>query len=565
MGGIQRFTLRRIRVREECAMATVKLSQALALAQADLQTGRLNEAQAICEAVIQVAPEEAEAHRLLGLTVLAQGYHDQAAVMLQQAAELGATWICYDNLSYVLKVIGRFEEAEAAARQAMSLAPYEDTVLCNLAAALQAQGRLEEASECYRQALNRTARATIHSSSLFCEQYRPDVTLARLARSHAEWDLRYGVPLAASLPRHENTPALARPLRLGFVSPDFGAHPVGYFLAGLLENLDQRDCHTVCYSDRLQASAAAWLDVRGLPDEALATQIRRDRIDILFDLAGHTGCNRMLVFARRPAPIQITWLGYVGTTGLSAMNYLLADRHEVPEGAERYYRERVLRMPEGYVCYQPPSDSPAVGPLPALGRGHVTFASFSSPAKINARVAALWSQVLQRVPGSRLMLKYCGFDAANTRRRVLDLFAAHQIASDRLSLEGWSPRAELLKCYNEVDLALDPFPYGGGLTTCEALWMGVPVLTCPGETFASRHALSHLSSVGFTETVARSPEHLVDLAADWAGDFGRLAAVRARLREQVAASPLCDAPRFAADFARLLRQAWRRWCERSQF
>jgi protein O-GlcNAc transferase len=572
MGGSQRFTLHRMRVREKRAMATVKLSQALALVEADLQTGRLDEAQAICQAVLQAAPEEPEAHRLLALTVFSLGHHDQAAVMLEEAAARSDRWICYDNLSYVLKVVGRFEEAEAASRRALALAPEEDTVLCNLATALQALGRLEEASEYYRQALQRTARPTIHSSALLCAQYRPDVSLEGLARAHADWNLRYGVPLAASGPTHTNTRDPHRPLRLGFVSPDFGGHPVGYFLAGLLENLDRRQWHTVCYSDRdvldrmterLRAASDVWHDVRRLPHEALAAQIRHEQIDILFDLAGHTSANRLLVFARKPAPIQVTWLGYVGTTGLSAIDYLLADRHQVPEGSERYYHETVLRMPEGYVCYLPPAEAPAVGPLPAATAGHVTFGSFSSPSKINAQVVALWSQVLGRVPHARLVLKYCGFDAPNTRRRLLDMFAAHQIAPDRLILEGWSPRAEALARYNQIDLALDPFPYGGGLTTCEALWMGVPVITCPQETFASRHALSHLSSVRFTETVAQTREQYVELAAAWAGDLPRLAATRARLREQVARAPLCDAPRFAADFSALLRHVWHRWCAAS--
>lgn len=550
-------------------MAKLKLSEALVLVQADLQSGRLAEAQAICQAVLSAVPDDPEAHRLYALTELAQGHNDRALQLLQQAAELGSTWICHDNLSYVLKIIGRFEEAEAAARQALALAPHEDTVLCNLAAALQAQGRLDEASQYYRAALKRSAKATIHSSALCCEQYRPDVSLAHLAAAHAEWDLRHAVPLALSRPGHANTPQPDRPLRLGFVSPDFGTHPVGYFLAGLLEHLDRGQWHTVAYSDRakldvmterLHSAAGSWLDVRGLSDEALAAQIRRDRIDVLFDLAGHTGFNRLLVFARKPAPLQVTWLGYVGTTGLSAMDYLLADRHQVPDGADRFYRERVLRMPEGYACYQPPSHAPAVGPLPARSRGWVTFGSFNSPAKINPAVAAVWAEILNRVPGSKLMLKYCGLDAPATRRRILELFTSRGIAEDRLFLAGWSPPTELLAWYNQIDLALDPFPYGGGLTTCEALWMGVPVVTCPGETFASRHSLSHLSSSRFTETVARSYQDYVDLAVAWAEDLPRLGAVRMSLRPQMSRSPICDAPRFAVDFSHQIRTAWRHWC-----
>ena len=312
----------------------------------------------------------------------------------------------------------------------------------------------------------------------------------------------------------------------------------------------------------LEKLAGGWRQLGGVSDDALAELIRRDGVDVLFDLAGHTASNRLLVFARKPAPVQVSWLGYVGTTGLSAMDYLLADRHQVPEGAERHYREQVLRMPEGYVCYLPAPEAPAVGPLPALEAGHVTFGSFNNPAKINASVAALWWRVLRGVPGSRLVLKYCGFLAPKTSRRFHEMFAAEGIGPDRLELHDWSDRAGLLAFYNRIDLALDPFPYSGGLPTCEALWMGVPVLTWPGETFGSRHSLSHLSSVGLDGTVARDPDHYVDLAEQWARDLPRLAAVRAGLREQMAASPLCDARRFTADFSALLRGVWRQWCRR---
>jgi len=472
----------------------------------------------------------------------------------------------------VLKAVGRFEEAEAAARRALAISPDEPGAMCNLAAALQAEGRLDEAGRCFRQSLAVAPdQPIIRSCALVCEQYRPDATLGELAAAHAEWDRRHAAPLAAAWRPHRNTPDPERPLRLGFVSPDFGAHPVGYFLEGVLENLDPQAWHTLCYSDRLkidemtarlQAAAGTWHDVRGVSDQDLAERIRNDRVDILFDLAGHTAGNRLLVFARKPAPIQVTWLGYVGTTGLSAIDYLLADRHQVAEGLERYYREQVLRMPEGYVCYLPPPEAPEVGPLPAAQNGRVTFASFNNPAKINRAVAAVWAEILRRVPGSRLILKYCGYCAPKTHRRFLEIFAAQGIGESQLELRDWSARRELLALYNEVDLGLDPFPYGGGLTTCEALWMGVPVITCPGQTFGSRHSLSHLSSVGLTGTIARDLDDYVALAARWAEDLPRLGSVRAGLRPQMAASTLCDSRRFTADFAAVLRGVWRKWCRR---
>jgi predicted O-linked N-acetylglucosamine transferase (SPINDLY family) len=303
---------------------------------------------------------------------------------------------------------------------------------------------------------------------------------------------------------------------------------------------------------RFQAAATEWRDVIGISDERLAKQIRADGIDILFDLAGHTAHNRLLVFARKPAPIQITWIGYEGTTGLAAMDYLLADRHVVPEGTEHYYRERVLRMPDGYLCYDPPEAAPPVGPPPSSTKGYATFGSFNNPAKITAEVVAVWAEILRRAPNSRLTLKFRGLGDPTVKRRYLDLFASHGVAPQRLELLPWSPHAEHLAAYQQVDVALDPFPFSGSATTCQALWMGVPVITCPRETFASRHSLSHLSNVGLTETIARDFDEYVELAVSLTGDRPRLAALRAGLRQRMAASPLCDGKRFAANLASIL-------------
>jgi predicted O-linked N-acetylglucosamine transferase (SPINDLY family) len=259
-----------------------------------------------------------------------------------------------------------------------------------------------------------------------------------------------------------------------------------------------------------------------------------------------------LVFARKPAPVEITWIGYEGTTGLAAMDYLLADRHVLPEGAEQFYRERVLRMPDGYLCYDPPADSPPPSPPPSLQKGFATFGSFNNPAKITAEVVAVWAEILRRAPAARLTMKYRGLDEPGLRSRYLDLFASHGIEPQRLELLPWSSYAEYLAAYQQVDVALDPFPFSGSATTCEALWMGVPVVTCPGETFASRHSLSHLSNLGLTETIAANLDQYVDRAISLAGDLPRLAELRSGLRQRMAASALCDGSRFAAHLASLL-------------
>ena len=617
-------------------MATI--SQALAIALAHHQAGRLDLAEEIFRRVLAIEPESADAHFNLATVLLEQGKLDQAIACYENLVRLkpddaqafnnlGNAWRqrgdpekavqCYrraleldprearaeNNLGLALQAMGRVEEGIACYQRAIQKRPdfagahynlagawrdqgrlgaaaacYEKALALepdflearyNLGNAYKEQGRLEEAIGCYEEALRlRPQAAWIHDNLLLSLHYRPGVTSAELARAHADYDRRHAQPLRAQWRPHENDRNPERPLQLGFVSPDLGSHPVARFLVATLENLDRGRCQAVCYSDRtkvdemttrLRAAASGWRDTAGLPDEQLAEQIRADHVDILFDLAGHTAGNRLLVFARKPAPIQIAWIGYPGTTGLEAMDYVLGDRYQVLPEEEPYYSERVLRMPDGYVCFDPPREAPPVGELPALVKGHVTFGSFNAPPKVNPQLVSVWAQILRRLPSAELILAYRGFDDPGAGSRVRGLFQEHGVAPDRLRLFGFSPRAALLDRYNEIDVALDTIPYSGGATTCEALWMGVPVVTCPGETFASRHSLSHLSTAGLTETIAHDLDHYVELAVRLAADLPRLAQLRANLRQRVAQSPLCNAPRFAENFTNLLRHIWRNW------
>ena len=337
----------------------------------------------------------------------------------------------------------------------------------------------------------------------------------------------------------------------------------------IVEDLGRQGQEIVCYSDRIfpdevtrrfQTTAALWHDVAGMSDEALAQQIGADRVDILFDLAGHTARNRLLVFARKPAPVQITWAGYQGTTGLRTMDYLLAGRHDVPESVEPHYAEKILRLPHAYACFEPPPEAPPCGPLPAREAGSVTFASCSNPAKITADVVALSARILNHLPRARLILKYRGLDDPGTRRRLEELFAAHRVTPQRVQLLPPQDFSRRFDWYQQADMVLDTFPYSGSMTSCEALWMGVPVITWPSLTFAGRQTMGHLRAVGFTETIARDPDDYVRIAVALAHDLPRLAAIRGGLRGQMAASPLCDGPRLAADLLALLREVWRRRC-----
>jgi predicted O-linked N-acetylglucosamine transferase (SPINDLY family) len=491
---------------------------------------------------------------------------------LQRAIRLRPGWaLAHCHLASLLHAQRRLSEAEVAYRRTLELSPDNVSALNNLAAdVLNNEGRIDEARAAYRQALAlQPDRADCHSNMLLNEQYAPGVTRAGLAQAHAEWEARHGLPLRTTWRPFAQTREPDRPLRVGFVAGDFFYHPVGLFLAPILERLDRQKWPTVCYASqqkrdeltaRLTRAAGLWRWVADLDDEKLAEQARADGIDLLVDLSGHTGRNRLLTFARRPAPVQLTWMGYVGTTGLSAIDYLIADRFHVPPGWEGDYREKVLRLPDGYLCWEAPPYAPPVGPLPALASGQVTFGSFNNIAKINAEVVSIWAAVLARLPGARLVLKYHWLDDEGLRRRLTEQFAARGIAPDRLELLGSTTHVEQLQQYNRIDLALDPFPYSGGLTTCESCWMGVPVLTCPGETFASRHSLSYLSNIGLTETIVANREEYVARAVALAGDLPRLAELRAGLRGRMAGSPVCDVDRFTEHLTAAWRQAWRAWC-----
>ena len=523
--------------------------------------GKLDEAVACYRRALELKPDYAEAHNNLGDAFKDQGKLDEAVACYRRALELKPDYAeAHNNLGNALKDQGKLDEAVACYRRALELKPDYAEAHNNLGNALKDQGKLDEAVACYRRALElKPDYAEAHSNLLFALQYCTGVTPAALAEAHAEYDRRHAAPLrACHRAACEDVRDRHGRLRLGFVSPDLGRHPVGYFLVRVLENLSQEQHETICYSDRivkddlthrLQAAATQWRDVVGMSDERLAEQIRADRIDILFDLAGHTAHNRLLVFARKPAPIQITWIGYEGTTGLAAMDYLLADRHVVPQEAERHYREQVLRMPDGYVCYDPPAYAPPVGPLPALKQRICDLRQFQQSGQDHAGSrGGLGQDPPPAADGA------AGPEVSRAGRSDREAAVSRAVCRPRRGSAAAGlvavrvPYADYLATYQQVDVALDPFPFSGSATTCEALWMGVPVVTCPGETFASRHSLSHLSNVGLTETIARDLDEYVELAVSLAGDLPRLAALRAGLRERMAASPLCDGKRFASQF-----------------
>jgi protein O-GlcNAc transferase len=354
-------------------------------------------------------------------------------------------------------------------------------------------------------------------------------------------------------------------LRVGIVSGDLRDHPVGNFLEGVLANLDPKRVELFAYpttpavtdlTHRIARRFSAWKPIHALGDEAAARLIHGDGVHILLDVAGHTAHNRLPLFAWKPAPLQVSWLGYFGTTGLAAMDYVLGDPIVAPEQEDAYFCESLWRLPECYLCFTAPNVDVDVGPLPMLTRGHVTFGCFNNVAKLNDSLIRLWSAIVLSVPDSQMFLKAFQFGEPAIQERIRASFAANGIDAQRLRIEGPSSRIGHYECYNEVDIALDPFPYPGGTTSAEALWMGVPVLTKRGDRFLGHLGETIAVSAGLGEWVAGSDAEYSAKAIAFAEDVGRLKALRAKLRNQVLCSPLFDAQRFARNFENALVAMW---------
>ena len=472
-------------------------------------------------------------------------------------------------LSVVLMRLHRFTEAAVLLRDLLDQAGACVPALCNLTTALVGLGRQDEAVACARRAV---ALAPEHPAPwrALCNAlpYQAGVTSAGLLAATRTCAAR--LP-RADPPRLDNTRVRHRRLRLGLLSGTLRKHPVGWLTVAGFEHLAADEFALVCLSpnkaaddfgDRFAAIADAWIDTGSLDDVHLAQRIRALEIDVLVDLGGYGDFGRMAALAHRAAPVQIKWVGMQNhSSGLDEMDWFITDRWETPPQLAADYVEKLIYMPDGYVCYAPPIDAPATDPSPAIRRGAITYGCYNNLAKITPQVISVWSRILRQVPNSRLVLKTHQFNETTVREDMWRAFARHGIAAERVDLRGSSPHRELLRQYCDVDIILDPFPYSGGLTTCEALWMGVPTLTMPGQTFASRHSASHMCNVGLSDWVVADEDSYVAQAVARAGDLPRLARLRDGLRAQVGASALCDAPRFGAALGTALRKTWWSWCD----
>ncbi len=531
---------------------------------------KYQEAAARYQEAVRLNPDHFEAHYLLGVLLHEQGDLDGAVHHYRQALRLKPDFahIC-NNLSSALLGQGCIDEAIDCCRKAIQRQPRFAGAYVNLGTALMKQAQLRPAMAAFRQALDwEPSMAEARSNLLFCLNYDPDADSDVVFAEHQRWGQLHGsvVPPA---PPHANDPTPERRLRIGYISPDFRRHALAAYMEPVLASHDPAKVEVFCYSElgaaddvtrHFQSLAHGWRDTFRWTTAQVVDCIRNDRIDILVDLAGHTANNRLLALAHKPAPVQATWLGYMNTTGLAAVDYRLTDDVLDPPGQPVRDTEELVRLAVGFCCFRPPKDASTVTPLPALKRGSFTFGSLNGSFKHNPRVFDLWSQVLRALPTARLLM-FRDTLTANVREAVRQEFARRGIAGERLDLRQWSGAAGYLDVYGEIDVSLDTFPCTGGVTTCESLWMGVPVLSLAGVRPASRNSAAILARVGLADWAVATPEQYVAFAVGLPNEMDRLAQLRSGLRERMQAN-VSDATRFTGGLEDAYRTIWRRWCNR---
>lgn len=532
--------------------------------------GAFAEAEQRLRIVLRQQPEHDSARGALFNALYAQRRFEAAlagaADLLQRRPERADHWYAH---GLALLALGRLDDAAASFWQVLRIDPSHALAFRMLGNALHRSARIDELVELLKTGSRRfPERFDLQSFELLALNFDDRVSAAELYREHRAFGERLEQAVSPLRGPFAASRDPQRRLRVAFVSGDLSYHPVALFLLPVLERLERAAFETVCYSSgatedeftrRLRRHADAWRSVGALPDRELAEALRRDEIDIAIDLAGHSGISRLVAFAHRPAPVQVSWLGYLNTTGLSCIDYRITDAYCDPPGsAERLHCERLLRLPRSQWCYRPFLESDVQVVPPCEKNGFITFGSFNQAAKISPTVRALWARLLRRLPSARLHV--AGIPEGGATDRLRDDFAARGIDVERLVIRPHLPLADYYATFAEVDIALDTCPYSGGTTTFDALWMGVPVLTLPGERSASRSAASILGALGLREWIAASEEDYVRAAELHACDREGLALLRAGLRERLRESELTDEAAFARDFGQALRYAWTQWC-----
>lgn len=524
--------------------------------------GAYADARSLYERVLAINPQDGLTWSNLASLNIAEGRQEEAVAAAQHATQYAPQLAtAHDNLGYALFLVNRFEAAEEALLKSVTLDPKSANAWNNLGQVYQRQGRLAEAAAAYQHAVSLAPTFSLpFSNLLFCMHFGSQWSTEQIHAAHVEWGQRFD-----TAPKYVSSATFNRndKPRIALVSADLFHHPVSVFLKpliahwpydqfelGFFASVKRADDTTAWYRDQ----ADYWQDIAADSDALAARKIADWQADVLIDLGGHTGGSRIRVLSHRPAPVQISWLGYFDTTGMKSVDYLIADPVCVPPALDRFFTEKVLRLPDDFVCFAPPAGVSEPGPLPALANGYVTFGSQNQLAKVTDEVIALWARVLQAHPTARFLFQAKPFGDAGTVEIYAKKFASHGIDPARIEFQPALPQTAILDNYRRIDLALDPFPCAGGTTTCEALWMGVPVVTLIGDRFGGRHSASHLSNVGLPQFIAHDKNQYLAIVDRCASTLEGLAMVRANLRAHMRQSPLCDGIRFARNFAALLTQ-----------
>jgi len=559
-----------------------------------------------CEAALKSAPDQANVLNLLSAALLAQGKTKDGIRHLRSAIDADPSAKAHAQLGNVLAATGDFDGAIVSYRAALALEPESVEAWSTLGALLKALARYDEAEECCAAGLRLDAtnaglkytlatvmfeqarvveaiaavreslalqpdNPAVHSALLRMLSYSDTSDPADVFREHRAWAARHAAALEAAAPPHRNDRDPARRLRIGFVSPYIHKHAVTFFLESVIEHHDRAQLEIFLYADvarpddyseRLKAHGAHWRATIDLDHARLASLVREDAIDILVDLSGHTANNRLLAFARRPAPVQVNWLGFPSTTGMPSMDYRITDAWCDPPGmTEHLNSETLVRLPGIYMAWRPPDGTPAVAPLPALKNGYVTFGTFHSAFKISPAIAAWWARILERVPDSRL--RVMAVSGVSAERHMREMFERCGVRARQLEILPRLSFDDYLAAYAQVDIALDTFPYHGATTTCFSLWMGLPVVVLEGSTHASRADVSMLNNVGLPQLIGKTGDEYVDIAARLAEDLPKLAELRTKLRGMMARSPNADGRACARNLERAFREMWVTWCNKA--
>jgi protein O-GlcNAc transferase len=531
-----------------------------------LSMGRTDDALAACRKALQIQPNLAQGQNNLGNVLQILRQFDGAIAAYAKALAIQPDFVqAAYNLANTLSMAGDFDGAEAAYRRAIAIRPDLEEANNNLAVLLKDMGRIEEGIQVFDRALALRPSQNLHSGRLYSIYFHPHYSQRKIYDDHIRWNDSFARALGENIPPHGNDPSPDRKLRVGYVSPDFRNHCQSLFTIPLLTHHDHAKFEIYCYSsvprpdsltDRIRAAADVWRNTVGISDEQLSQTIRQDRIDILVDLTLHMSGGRPLLFARKPAPIQISFLAYPGTTGLKTVDYRFTDPHlDPPSLNDAFYTEKCIRLPQTVWCYDPLTNEPQLNDLPALSAGHVTFGCLNNFAKVHDAVLEVWAKILTTVGGSRLILLA---PEGSCRRRVLEKM---KLDESRIQFVGFQPRPEYLKTYHKIDLGLDTFPVTGHTTSLDSLWMGVPVVSLYGESAISRAGLSQTTNLGIAaDFAAKTPDQFIALAVKWANDLPNLSRLRATLRNRMTNSPLMNAPQFARNIEEAYRQIWRSWC-----